>query len=78
MRVAVVSLNRYPLSPTTPAKARKLLQGGGATPKRDVLGIFYLQLTHPTREEIPHDTVIGVYPGKLYSGVGVQTPQATL
>ncbi|NMP24421.1 RRXRR domain-containing protein [Sulfobacillus harzensis] len=78
MRIAVVSLHGKPLSPTTPAKARKLIKSGGAIPKRDKLGTFYLQLTHPTREEIPHDTVVGIDPGKLYSGVSVQTPQATL
>jgi hypothetical protein len=78
MRIAVVSLTGTPLSPTTPAKARKLLQSGGAIPCRNALGIFYLQLNHPTGETIPHDTVAGIDPGKLYSGVGVQTPQATL
>ena len=78
IRIAVVSLTGKPLSPTTPHKARKLLKTGGAFPKRNPLGVFYLQLTTPTREEIPHDTVVGIDPGKLYSGVGVQTPQATL
>lgn len=78
MRIAVVSVNGTPLSPTTPAKARKLIQSGGAQARRNKLGIFYLQLTTPTRENIPHETVAGIDPGKLYSGVGVQTPQATL
>lgn len=78
MRIAVVSSAGTPLSPTTPSKARKLLKTGGALPKRNPLGIFYLQLTTTTRDEIPHDTVVGIDPGKLYSGVGVQTPQATL
>ena len=78
MRMAVVSVNGKPLSPTTPAKARKLIHHGGAIPKRDKLGTFYLQWTTPTGETIPHDTVVGIDPGKRYSGVGVQTPQATL
>ena len=78
MRIAVVSNTGTPLSPTIPSKARKLLKTGGALPKRNPLGIFYLQLTTPTREEIPHDTVAGIDPGKLYSGLGVQTPKATL
>lgn len=78
MRIAVVSIHGKPLSPTTPATARKLIQSGGAMPKRDRLGTFYLQLTTPTGEIIPHDTVAGIDPGKLYSGVGVQTPKATL
>ena len=78
MRIAVISMHGKPLSPTTPAKARKLIKSGGAIPKRDKLGTFYIQLTTPTGEVIPHDTVVGIDPGKLYSGVGVQTPQATL
>ncbi|PSR21930.1 MAG: hypothetical protein C7B47_16995 [Sulfobacillus thermosulfidooxidans] len=78
MRIAVVSMQGIPLSPTTPAKARKLLRNGEAIPKRDKLGTFYLQLTTPTGERIPHDTVAGIDPGKRYSGIGVQTPQATL
>ncbi len=40
--------------------------------------MFYIQLTTPTGETIPHDTIVGVDPGKLYAGVGLQTPQATL
>jgi len=78
MRIAVVSITGTPLSPTTPAKARKLIETAGAIPKRNRLGIFYIQLNHPTGEIIPHDTVAGIDPGQLYSGVGVQTPQATL
>lgn len=78
MRIAVVSANGKPLSPTTPAKVRKLIKSGGAIPKRNKLGTFYIQLTSRTAEDIPHDTVVGIDPGKLYSGIGVQTPQATL
>ena len=78
MRIAVISMHGKPLSPTTPAKARKLIKSGGAIPQRDKLGTFYIQLTTPTGEVIPHDTVVGIDPGKRYSGVGVQTPQATL
>lgn len=33
MRIPVVSMQGKPLSPTTPAKARKLIQSGGAVPK---------------------------------------------
>ncbi len=78
MRIAVISIHGKPLSPTTPAKARKLIKSGGAVSRRDKLGTFYIQLTTPTGETIPHETVVGIDPGKLYSGVGVQTPRATL
>lgn len=78
IRVPVVSKEGKPLSPTTPARARKLIKCGVAKPKRDKLGNFYIQLTEPTGEEIPHETVVGIDPGKLYSGVAVQTPKGTL
>ncbi len=74
MRIAVVSMHGTPLSPTTPAKARKLIQSGGAIPNRDTLGTFYLQLTTPTGETIAHETSVGIDPGTRDSGVGVQPP----
>ncbi len=49
MRIAVISMHGKPLSPTTPAKARKLIQSGGAIPQRDKLGTFYIQLTTPAK-----------------------------
>lgn len=78
MRVAILSVNGQPLSPTTPAKARKMIRDKIALPKRSTLGIFYIQLTQPVGSEIPHKTAIGNDPGKLYSGIAVQTPKATL
>lgn len=78
MRIAVVSFDGTPLSPTTPAKARKLLRSGGAVARRNREDIFYLRLTTPTGTTVPHNTVVGVDPGKNYTGMAVQTPQATL
>ena len=78
MRMAVVSIHGKPLSPATPAKVRKRIQSGGAQPRRDPLGTFDLQLTTPTEKTIPHETAVGIDPGKLYSGIGAQTFKATL
>lgn len=78
MRVAIVSVGGQPLNPTTPTKARKLIKDKIAIPKRNDMGIFYLQLTRSVGTKVPHKTVIGNDPGKLYSGIGVQTPKATL
>ncbi len=78
IRVPVVSVSGQPLSPTTPSKARKMLKSGVATPHRDKLGNFYIQMTREVGSIIPHETVVGIDPGKLYSGMGVQTPKATL
>lgn len=46
-RVPVVSLDHRPLMPTTPAHARKLLRDGVARPRRNKLGIFYIQMRIP-------------------------------
>lgn len=78
IRVPVVSVDGKPLSPTTPSKARKLIKGKAAKPMRDKLGNFYIQMLIPTGTNIPHETVVGIDPGKLYSGMAVQTPKATL
>lgn len=68
IRIAVVSMQGMPLSPTTPAKARKLLRRGGAMPKRDQLGTFYLQLTSSVGNAIPHDTVARNRSGQAVCG----------
>ena len=46
-RVPVVSLDHAPLMPTTPAHARKMLKDGVARPRRNKLGIFYIQMRIP-------------------------------
>jgi hypothetical protein len=78
LRIPVVSKDGKPISPTVPSKARKMIRDGVATPKRDKLGNFYIQMNVPVGEEIPHETIAGIDPGKLYSGMAVQTPKATL
>ena len=66
------------MSPSIPKKVRKLIKGRVAIPKRDKLGNFYIQMKIEVGESIPHKTVVGIDPGKLYSGMAVQTPEATL
>ena len=46
-RVPVVSIDHVPLMPTTPAHARKMLKDGVARPRRNKLGIFYIQMQIP-------------------------------
>jgi hypothetical protein len=55
-----------------------MIRDGVAIPKRDRLGNFFVQMKIPVGEKIPHKTTIGIDPGKLYSGMAVQTPKATL
>ena len=43
-----------------------------------VCGRVAIRMKIPVGEKIPHKTTIGIDPGKLYSGMAVQTPKATL
>ena len=66
-RVPVVSMNHVPLMPTTPAHARKMLKDGVARPRRNKLGIFYIQMRIPvgsvTQPMIVTDDVGGRHEG---------------
>lgn len=78
MRIPVVDSNNKPLMPTTPARARKWAESGKAVKRWSDCGQFYVQLTvQPSGRNI-QDIVIGVDPGKKYSGIGVQSALFTL
>jgi hypothetical protein len=64
--------------PTTPARARKWLESGKAVKKWSDCGQFYVQLTTSPSGNATQPIVIGIDPGKLYSGIGVQSPKFTL
>ena len=78
MRVPVVDRDGSPLMPTKPSRARRWLRGGKAVKKWSDLGVFYVQLTCDPSDTETQDVVVGIDPGKLYSGVGVQSAKATL
>lgn len=56
--------------PCTPPKARMLLKEGKAHPKRNKLGLFYLQLTY-TQEPTNQALVVGIDPGSSFEGYSV-------
>ncbi|MGD0041976.1 MAG: RRXRR domain-containing protein, partial [Isosphaeraceae bacterium] len=51
--VFVLSLDENPLTPTTPAKARKLIRGGVAKQVWSKFGTFGIQMLVSTRRETP-------------------------
>ena len=78
MRIPVVDKDHKPLMPTTPARARKWIVAGKAVKRWSDCGQFYVQLTVEPSGTTTQDIVVGIDPGKLYSGVGVQSTKFTL
>ena len=56
--------------PCTPAKARHLFKSGKARPKRNKLGLFYVQLCY-AQEPDNQPLVVGVDPGSKFEGFSV-------
>lgn len=78
MRIPVVDKDHKPLMPTTPSRARKWISLGKAIKRWSDVGQFYVQLkVEPSGRNI-QDIVIGIDPGKKFSGVGVQSAKFTL
>lgn len=77
MRVPVVDKRGVPLMPCTPPKARLLLKLGKARPKRNKLGVFYLQLTY-LQEPENQPLVVGIDPGSSFEGYSVVGTKETV
>ncbi|HEY9692003.1 MAG TPA: RRXRR domain-containing protein [Oculatellaceae cyanobacterium] len=78
MRIPVVDQDNQPLMPTTSARARKWIESGKAVKHWSDCGQFYVRLTVEPSGRDTQDVVIGIDPGKKYSGVGVQSAKFTL
>lgn len=70
MRIPVVDTRGVPLMPCTPAKARHLFKSGLARPKRNKLGLFYVQLCYE-QEPDNQPLVVGIDPGSKFEGFSV-------
>src|SRR5215469_10872399 len=68
--VFVLSRDEKPLTPTTPARARKLLCAGVARKRWSKFGTFGIQLLTETRTCTP-DTALGVDNGSKFEGYSV-------
>lgn len=69
-RVPVVSVGGKPLMPTTPRKARLLVRDGLAKPRRNKLGLFYIQMMRAVGESV-QPMSLAVDPGAKYDGAAV-------
>ncbi len=63
--------------PCTPAKARHMFKSGKARPKRDKLGLFYVQLCYE-QEPDNQPLVAGVDPGSKFEGFSIVGTKDTI
>ncbi len=70
MRIPVVDTRGVALMPCVPAYARLLFKSGKAKPKRNKLGLFYVQLCYE-QEPDNQPLVAGVDPGSKFEGLSV-------
>lgn len=69
-RVPVVSMDEKPLMPTTAAHARIMLRDKVAKPRRNKLGLFYIQMVIPVGAKT-QPMALAVDPGARYDGIAV-------
>ena len=77
-RIPVIDPVGKPLMPTTPARARKWIKSGKAIPKRNKLGVFYVQLTEEPSGHQTQEIVAGTDRGKAFTGIAFQSKLATI
>lgn len=80
LRVPVLSYSGKPLMPTKASRARRWLKEGKAKVIHNDLGIFQIQLTnrHHLKTRNTQPIAVGIDPGKLYTGMAVQSAKFTL
>ena len=59
--------------PTKPSRVFKFLSKGLAIPKRNKLGMFYIQLTFEPKTYHTQKISIGIDPGSMFTGISVQS-----
>jgi RRXRR protein len=78
IRVPVLSPDGKPLMPTTASRARRWVNQSKATGQWSDIGVYYVQLlSEPSGYDV-QEIVVGVDPGKQYSGIGIQSARFTL
>ena len=77
-RIPVLAPDGTPLMSTTSSRCRRWLRDGKARVVRNNLNVFCIQLVAEPSARNTQDVVVGIDPGKLFSGVGIQSSKYTL
>jgi hypothetical protein len=77
MRLPVVDTRGTALMPCTPVKARHLFKSGKARPKRNKLGLLYVQLCYEQEPE-NQPVMVGIDPGSKFEGYSVVGTRETV
>ena len=77
LRVPVLSSSGVPLMPAKASRVRRWLKEGKAVVVHNKLKIFTVQLVEETGSEL-QDCVVGIDPGKQFTGIAVQSAKSTL
>jgi hypothetical protein len=78
MRIPVQNPDGTAAMPTKPSRARKWVSAGKAKSCWSDIGLYYVQLIAEPATRNTQPIVIGIDPGKLYSGIAVQSAKSTL
>lgn len=77
-RVSVLAPDGKPLMPTKSSRARRWLKEGKAVVVHNDLNLFCIQLIAEPSGRKTQDIIIGIDPGKKFSGIGLASAKATL
>jgi len=78
LRVAVLNPDGSPIMPAKAGRVRRWLETGKAKVVRNDLNLFCVQLVAEPSGRDAQPIAVGIDPGKLYTGLGVQSVKATL
>ncbi|EDX78778.1 hypothetical protein MC7420_7431 [Coleofasciculus chthonoplastes PCC 7420] len=78
IRVPVLSPKGKPLMPAKASRVRRWLKSGKVKVIRNDLGVFQVQLVKEPSGEQTQDIAAGIDPGKLFTGMAVQSKSVTL
>ena len=78
MRVPVLNYDGKPLMPTKLSRARRWIKEGKAVGSWSKIGVFYVQLIKSAIGTNTQDVVVGIDPGKMFTGIAVLSQKDTL